>query len=371
MDNPYETLGVSKNASEAEIKKAFRKLTKKYHPDVNKEPGAEDKYKQIISAYEILSDKDKRAQYDQFGTTDNQQMGNSGFYGADINEIFRRMSQMGGFGFDDDSFNPFGDTNNRRNNNFPMNGDNLQISYRISLKDIFKGKKDTVKYNRKEFCKKCNGTGSKSGKKHECKTCNGTGIKNNIYRQGNTVFQQQIVCPDCNGTGFLNIDKNDRCPDCNGTGFKNVIETVEFEIIKGNYAPIVIPGKGEVGKNGGANGSLIIQLDIVNDTKFIIQGLNTPALGYILNCSYSQLVLGDTVKIDTLHGMKELKIPEYTEPNSVLVLKGCGMPIVKRNMYGRTISTDAFGDLLIKIKLKMPTNISDKERKLLEKLKND
>lgn len=374
MDNPYEVLGVSKDATEKEIKKAFKQLTKKWHPDLNHEPGAEEHYKKVVSAYEILSDKDKRAQYDQYGTTDNQQMGNSGFYGANIDDIFRRMSQMGGFGFDDDDdmFSGFGfrnGFNQRTRGNMPINGNNLQATYSVSLKEIFAGKKDKISYSRKEKCSKCNGTGSKSGKRNTCPTCHGSGMKSIVHRQGNMIMQQQVVCPDCKGTGYLNTDINDKCNDCHGTGFRNVNETVEFEIVRGNYAPIIIPGKGEAGQNGGVDGSLIIQLDIVNDTKFIIQGLNTPNLGYILDCSYPQLVLGDTIKIDTLHGVKEVKIPDCAEPNSIITIKGAGMPIVRRTAYGGVSATDNYGDLLIKLKLVMPKSISDKERKLLEKLK--
>lgn len=348
----YEVLGVSKSATPDEIKKAYRKLAMKYHPDRNHEPGAEDKFKEINEAYEVLSDEKKRATYDQFG--------HAGMDGA--------FGQGGGFsqGFTDfgdlgDIFGSFfgggfGGGGSRRSSNQPRQGQDRYMQMRIDFMDSIFGKTETISLDVDETCKHCNGSGAESPSDVQtCPTCHGSGYVMSQQRTPFGVIQQQSVCPDCHGTG----KKVTRaCSHCHGKGYEHRRVKLDIKIPAGIQSgqQIRIPGKGERGTNGGPNGDLYIEIMVTPHPTFKREDNN---IFIKVPISSIDATIGCTIQVPTVYGDVELKIPEGTQPNTKFRLKGKGVK-----------SRSGQGDEFLEVQVEIPRKVSRRERELYEELKS-
>lgn len=365
----YEVLGVSRDADAKEIKSAFKKLAKEYHPDISKEADAEDKFKEIQEAYAVLSDDDKRRQYDQYGHNAFDQSG--GFGGVDIgsvdlSDIFAEIfgggfgSSMGGFGSNFGGFGGFGGSGQTTDPNAPRAGGDMELTVRLSFQESIYGTEKKIKIKREQDCHHCDGRGAVDSKDIEiCPTCSGRGVVEEAQRSIFGTSMVQRVCPTCHGRGEL--IKNP-CKVCHGSGRKVYEESVTVKFPAGveNGSHLRVTGKGEGGYHGGPNGDLYITVSVTEDKFYKRNGLD---LKIEVPISYSQAVLGDKIDIPTVHGEVSLKIPAGTASGSVLRLKGKGIKSVK-GIYGNNT-----GDQLVKVKVVIPKKITDKERKLLEELR--
>lgn len=349
----YDVLGVSKSATDAEIKKAYRKMAKKYHPDVCKEADAEEKFKEVQEAYDVLSDANKKAAYDRYGHAAFEQ-GAGGFGGG----------SYGGFGgFEDvdlgDIFGSFfGGGARQQRRTGPMRGDDRFIQLEIDFMDAIKGKKTEIKINYDEQCVHCHGTGAKS--EHDvttCPRCNGTGTIRTQQRSPFGTFVNQTTCPDCQGTG--KVIKN-KCPHCKGNGYVNKNITVELNIPAGinTHQQLRVAGKGHRGSNGGANGDLYVEIYVKAHKHFKREGKNI----YItVPVSSVDTTLGCEVDVPTVYGDVTMKIPEGTQSGTTLRLKGKGV---------KDLRSDNYGDQFVNIEVKIPTKLSKEEKELYQKLRN-
>ena len=303
----YEVLGVSRDADDAAIKKAYRQLAKKYHPDTN--PGdkeAEAKFKEASEAYAVLSDAEKRRQYDQFGHSafENGGAGGGGFDYSNMGDIFSDI-----FGGGDIFGDLFGGGSRRRNSNGPMRGADVRKSVRITFAESVKGTSKKIDIEFKDPCQKCNGTGAKPGTQPEtCPKCGGKGQV--VYTQQSFLGMVRNVqpCPDCNGTGKIIKEK---CPDCHGSGYINTRKTIEVTIPAGidNSQSVRIQGKGEPGVNGGPRGDLLVTVMISAAPEFKRDGYNIMSDVVI---SYPTAVLGGEVKVKTTEGSETIDNKEIT-----------------------------------------------------------
>jgi len=354
----YEVLGISKSASDDDIKKAYRKLAKQYHPDVNKAADAEAKFKEINEAYEVLSDSQKRATYDQFGHAGMDGAGgfggfSSGFGGMnmdDLGDIF--SSFMGGSGFG--GFNFGGGSSRQRSG--PMKGENRYMSMDIEFLDAVHGIEKTISISVDKKCAHCNGSGAASASDIEtCPTCHGTG---RVTRQTRTAFgimQSQGVCPDCNGTG-KHIKKI--CPHCNGEGYNRVKEQVQVSIPAGinSGQQVRVSGYGERGLNGGPNGDLYIEIRVKPHKHFVRDGNDI----YVkVPVSAVDATLGTKIDVPTCNGDVTLTIPPGSQPNQQLRLKGYGV---------KDLRSSNVGDQYVEIEVTIPKKLSKEEKELYEKL---
>ena len=355
----YEVLGLQKGASADEIKRAYRKLAVKYHPDRN--PGnkeAEEKFKEATEAYEILSDDQKRPLYDQYGFAGVD--GNSGFGGGggfsgshafhDFSDLFGGM----GGGFSDIFEGIFGggrSSSRRSNPNAPQQGQSLRYDLDISFKDAVYGTKAEVKFTHNESCSECHGTGAaKGGSRKTCSMCGGSG---QVRRQAG-FFAVQQTCPTCRGEGTV-IDKP--CSHCRGSGVEEKSKRVTLNIPAGvdDGKRIAIHGEGDAGKNGGPAGDLIVVLHVEGHTYF---ERSAQDLYCAVPVTMAQAALGETVFITTLDGKKiEFKLPPGTQNGKLLRIKNEGVPVLNS---GRK------GDLYIKIIVQVPSHMSSKQKELLE-----
>lgn len=341
----YEVLGVSKSASKDEIKKAYRKLSKKYHPDLNKEPDAAEKFKEVKEAYEVLSDDQKRANYDQYGFTDPNQ-GFGGFGGS---------SDFGGFGGFEDIFNTFfgGGGSRRHDPSAPRQGADLQYTMTLSFEEAAFGKETDIEIPREENCKTCNGTGAKPGTKPEtCEHCHGTGQLN---VEQNTPFGKIVnrrVCHHCNGTGKI---IKQRCSTCGGTGKVKKRRKIHVKIPAGidDGQQLRMAGQGEAGTNGGPSGDLYIVFHVRAHEFF---ERNADDIYCEMPITFVQAALGDEIEVPTLHGKVKLKIPSGTQTGTKFRLKGKGVP----NVHGYGI-----GDQHIQVRIVTPTKLSEKQKHIL------
>lgn len=348
----YEVLGVDKNADEATLKKAYRKLAKKYHPDMN--PGdkeAEAKFKEATEAYSVLSDADKRRQYDQFGHAafENGGGGAGGFGGFDFS------GDMGDI-FGDIFGDLFGGGGRRRANNGPMKGANLRAAVNIMFQEAITGCDKELEINLKDPCTKCNGTGAKPGTSPEtCKKCNGSGQVVMTQQSMFGMVRNVTVCPDCQGTGKIIRDK---CPDCRGTGFTSSRKKIQVSIPAGidDGQSIRIRDKGEPGTNGGPRGDLLVEVRVARHPIFQREDMNIFSSA---NISFAQAALGGKIRIPTVDGDVEYEVKPGTQPNTRIRLKGKGVPSL-RNKNIR-------GDHYVTLTLQVPTNLSSESKEALRK----
>lgn len=351
----YEVLGVSKDASQDEIKKAYRSLAKKHHPDVSTEPKdvAEAKFKEISEAYEILSDEEKRKRYDQYGHEGiKDSFGQDGFTWDD----FTRADDISDI-FGDLFGSMFGGGRRRsRSRNSPQQGESLRYDLEITLADVLNGKKANLDVPRSVVCPACGGNGGKDGKAQTCQTCGGQG---QVQRVTQSMFGNMVSitdCPDCRGRGTTFAE---RCPSCRGTGRVNKESKISLNIPKGveEGMRLKVAGEGNAGVNGGPAGDLYVILHIKEDRVFDRDGSN---LWTGVTTSYSKLVLGGEESVKTLEGETvALRIPSGTDVGTVLRIAGKGLP--KLNSASR-------GDLLVRVAVNIPKKVSAEEKELLTKL---
>jgi molecular chaperone DnaJ len=335
----YEVLGVDKEASEDDIKKAYRKLARQYHPDVNKAADAEEKFKEAKEAYEVLSDSQKRANYDRFGTADpSQGMGGGG-------------QDFSGFGDIFDMF--FGGGGQRRNPNAPQRGADLQYTMTIEFKEAVFGKEMDIQIPRTESCDNCHGSGAKPGTRPEtCHTCRGTGQQEVVQ---NTAFGRMVnrrVCSTCNGQGSIIKEK---CSTCHGAGKVKKQRKIHVKIPAGvdDGAQLRVSGEGEGGTKGGPSGDLYIVIRVKSHDFFEREGDD---IFCEVPLTFTQAALGDEIEIPTLTEKVKLKIPAGTQTGTYFRLKGKGVPRLRG--YGQ-------GDQQVKVVVVTPTSLDEQQKELL------
>lgn len=325
----YDILGVSKDASDDEIKHAYRKLSKKWHPDINKAPNAEAKFKEINEAYETLSDPQKRANYDQYGSADGAGAGFGGGQGGGFGNF--GGGDAGGFGFDDIFSQFFGGGQQRTDPSAPQQGRDLQYQMTLEFEEAIFGKKTVIKYNREAQCKTCGGTGAKTGTSPvTCSNCGGRGY---VTTETNTPLgrmQSRQVCPVCHGTGK---EIKEKCPTCGGSGKTDERHELEVNVPAGidDGQQMRLQGQGEAGDNGGPYGDLYIVFRVKPSKDFTRDGatiyVNQPI-------TFARAALGGKIKVKTVHGDVELKVPAGTQTGTTFRLKGKGAPRLRGNGNG-------------------------------------
>lgn len=349
----YEILGVSKGATQEEIKKAYRKVAIKYHPDKNPDdPSAEDKFKEAAEAYEVLGDENKRARYDQFGHAGvggASGGGGGGFH--NMEDIFSRFGDVfGGSGFE--SFFGGGGGGGRRQ------GSHVRITLKLTLEEIATGVNKQLKVNRYHTCHHCNGNGAKNGTAlSTCNTCGGSG---QVRRTVNTMLGQMVsasTCPTCDGMGKMIKEK---CDPCGGSGRLRKDDIITANIPAGveDGMQLSMRGKGNVAEHGGSAGDLIIVIEEIQHAALRREGNHVT---YDLYLSFPQAALGSVVEIPTITGKAQITIEPGTSSGKILRLKDKGLPSV--NSYGK-------GDQIIYVNIFVPQNLSADERQTLERLRD-
>lgn len=351
MANYYEILGVSQEATQAEIKSAFRKKARELHPDVNKASDAEEKFKELGKAYETLSNEEKRSLYDRYGE---EGLSNAGFdstgpfdFGfGDINDIFESFfGGMGGF------------SGRQADPNAPQRGHDLRLDIELDFEEAVFGAEKEIKIDHLEMCKDCYGTGAQPGTKPSvCPECNGKGRVAHVTRTILGSIQQVVTCQRCGGSGQI---IGTPCKSCNGEGRTEKEKTINVKIPAGvdNNAKIRVAKEGDAGKNGGTSGDLFIVMHVKPHAEFKRDGFNVYSEIYL---NFPQAVLGDTITVNTVHGEKELVVPSGIEYGKILTIKNAGIPFLGH--------PEKRGDHLVLIKYKVPKSLNDEEKRLYKKL---
>ncbi|MEM9087352.1 MAG: molecular chaperone DnaJ [Cyanobacteria bacterium P01_F01_bin.53] len=347
----YETLGVSRNAEQDEIKRAYRKLARKYHPDVNQDEGAEETFKEVSRAYEVLSEPEMRGRYDRFG-----EAGVGG--GAAGAGGFQDFQDMGGFADIFESFfNGFSGQPGQQRRRGPMRGDDLRLNLKLDFKEAVFGGEKEIRISHLETCETCKGSGAKPGTRpRTCSTCNGAGQVRRATRTPFGIFNQVSACPTCNGSGEV---VEERCETCGGSGQNQTNKKLKITVPAGveNGTRLRVSGEGDAGKRNGPAGDLYVYLVVNEDSKFKRDGINILS---DLKVSYLQAILGCELDVETVDGSVALQVPSGTQPNTVLSLDGRGVP-----RLGNPVSR---GKHLITVKVDIPTRLKADERDLLIKL---
>lgn len=350
----YEILGVSRNATPEEIKKAYRKMAIKFHPDKNPDnKGAEDKFKEAAEAYEVLGDADKRSRYDRFGH-DGLRNSSSGFQEMNMDDIFSQFGDIFGSAFG--GFGGFGGSSSGGRRRKVNRGTNLRIKVKLTLEEIATGVEKKLKVNKFVNCSTCNGTGAKGGSSfHTCSTCHGTGQVTRVTNTFLGQMQTAATCPTCGGEGQIITDK---CPVCFGNGVEKGEEIISVNIPAGVSEGIQLSmsGKGNAAARGGIAGDLIIQIEEEKHASLQRDGDNLIYEHYL---SIPEAALGTTIEVPTLEGRAKIKIEAGTQSGKVLRLKNKGLPTL--NAYGR-------GDLLVSIIVWVPRSLNKNEKDILESL---
>lgn len=347
----YEILGVSKGADADEIKSAYRRLAKKYHPDLNKAPEAAEKFKEINEAYEVLSDDKKRSNYDQYGSADSPQFGGGGAGG--FGDFFGGGQGFGGFS---DIFSDLFGFGGGRSSRVQERGEDINVAMKLSFEEAMFGTEKIISFNRIETCSKCNGTGAKNGKEFStCPDCKGAG---RVRIQQNTMFGTTIregVCPRCGGTGKI---IKERCEECSGKGAKKNQAQVKVKVPAGidDGQTMRIKGEGNAPLGQGIRGDLNVKISVANHSIFKRDGYD---LMFDLYVPFTTCLLGGKVEIPLTKGTMTLDIKEGTQSGTVMRLKNRGVKVLNRESYG---------DLLVTIKSEPPKNMNKKAKELLKQL---
>ena len=346
MADYYNLLNVSRDADADTLKRAYRRLARQYHPDVNKEPGAEERFKEIGRAYEVLSDPEQRTRYDQFG-----EAGVSGAGGG-----MPDMGDMGGFADLFESF--FGGAapgRGPRRQQGPGQGEHLRLNLAVSLREAVFGTTREVTIRHLETCATCSGSGLKPGRHlTTCPTCRGQGQVRRESRTPFGVISQVSTCPTCGGRGQV-VKPEDRCGACNGQGATQVLKKLRITIPRGveSDQQLRVAGEGNAGQRGGPAGDLFVELQVESDPRFQREGTTIRSTTEV---SYLQAILGDTITVVTVDGDQSIELPAGTQPGEVLVLPGLGVP--------RLGNPVARGDHLLTVKVKLPKgkfSVKDKD----------
>jgi molecular chaperone DnaJ len=339
----YEVLGIDRSASDDEVKKAFRKLAFKYHPDHNREDSAHESFKEINEAYEVLSDREKRAVYDRYGHTGAESSFGQGFEGMDIS----------GFG---DIFDAFFGGATASTHQGPQAGNDQKTNLTITFEEAVFGCEKELRVSRIEHCSACHGLGSKAGvNPMRCPACNGSGQIRKVQQSIFGRFTNVATCSRCRGEGTIITEP---CPQCQGSGRQRMDRTISVKIPPGvdNSAQVVMRGEGDAGTRGGPNGNLFINLTVKPHSHFIRRDDD---IIYELPVNFVQASLGDEVEVSGLAGKTKIKIPPGSQTGKVFRLKGQGVSHLKRN--GR-------GDQVILLVVVTPETLNDKQRQLLKEL---
>ncbi len=346
----YKLLGVEKGATKEQIKKAYKKLAMKYHPDrapSDKKKEYEEKFKEISAAAAVLTDEKKRQQYDQFGSAGFQGgHGGAGFQGFDFSDIFGGS----GGGFDDIFEQIFG--GGRRTSTRPRRGNDLLYEITITLEEAFHGVTKTLSLNKLEHCSDCQGKGAKTF--DTCQHCHGSGQMKRSQRTPFGIFQQLTTCPYCHGRGKL---PQDTCGKCHGDGSLRKKKELEVSVPKGieNNMRLRVPNEGEIGPNAGPSGDLYVQVHIKEHKYFKREDNN---LHITVPISFTQAALGDNIEVPLIDGKASLKIPSGTQTETVLRMKGKGMPSLRGKQ----------GDQMVKVHVEIPTKLTKKQKDLIKQL---
>ena len=341
----YDILGIGRNAGDDEIRSAFRKLARQYHPDVNKDQDAEEKFKEINEAYGVLSDPEKRARYDRFGKAGLGNMG-GGFhdYTADFSDLFEEI--LGGFGF----------SSGRRSRRSPRRGRDLQMTVSLNFEEAVFGVEKEIEFERDDTCSRCNGSGAEPGSSPvTCSTCNGQGEVRQVRQTFLGQMVQSGICPACGGRGQVIPSP---CRTCHGNGLERRKITKKVSIPAGvdHGTQIRLAGEGAPGEFGGPNGSLFLVLE-VKPHKFFKRRENDILLN--LDINVAQAALGGEVQVPTIDGEESLKIPAGTQPGKVFAIKGKGVPYLRRKDRGNQ---------LVIVNVAIPGKLTKEQRELFEKL---
>ena len=341
----YEILGVSRSASNDELKSAFRNLARQYHPDVSEDPNAEEKFKEINEAYAVLSDADKRAAYDRYGHAGVSSQGMPDFTNIDLSDILEGIFGFGGFG-----------SANRRSRNAPRRGADLSSRITLTFEEAAFGVEKEIQITRDETCETCHGSGAKPGTSpRTCQQCNGQGEVRQVHQTLLGSMVQVVTCPRCNGRGEV-IDTP--CPTCNGRGLerKTVAKMVSIPAGVSSGVQIRLAGEGQPGTNGGPNGNFYLEIDVRKHDFF---RRKDDDILLDLDINIAQAVLGDEIKIPTLEGEVDLRIPPGTQPGKVFRLRERGIAHLRGS--GK-------GDQLVTVSVQVPTRLTNDQRELFEKL---
>ncbi|NUO02972.1 MAG: molecular chaperone DnaJ [Saprospiraceae bacterium] len=356
----YEVLGVNRNASADEIKKAYRKQALEHHPDRNPHnKAAEDKFKEAAEAYEVLSDADKKARYDRYGHAGVSDQGGGGFSGGGgmtMEDILRQFGGMfgdtGGFGDD-----PFGRSGGSQRPSGGQRGSNLRIKVSLSLEEIASGVTKKIKVRKHVTCNVCNGSGAKdSNSVKTCGTCRGSGYVRQVRNTFLGQMQTTSPCPTCSGTGTV---ISAFCGNCKGDGRMYAEETIDIDIPAGveENMQLSMRGKGNAGVKGGPAGDLLISIEELKHESLQRDGMN---LIYDLYVNFADAALGTSIEVPTIEGRVKIKIPSGTQSGKMFRLKDKGLPSVQS--HGR-------GDQIVHVNVWTPKKLNDEEKRLLEKLR--
>jgi molecular chaperone DnaJ len=362
----YKVLGVDKDASQSEIKKAYRKLVKKYHPDHNDSPDAEEKFKEVGEAYEVLSNEEKRRAYDQYGHAATQGFGGgaSGFEGFDgspfdmgdigdiLNSIFGEGFSGMGFDFGEGGF---GSRGRRRSGPRPVRGRNIRKKIKLDFDEAIWGTTEEIEVERYVTCEACSGTGAEDGEMQKCEDCGGKGRVRRVQRSILGNMSVVAPCPNCEGAGEVPKKK---CGECGGDGRKTEKKSIKIEVPQGSFDGMVLRFRngGHAGQNGGPSGDLLVELQVKSHEKLERRGND---IYTEVTIPVTQAVLGGEIEVPSIHGNLKMKIPKGTQSHEIFKLEKKGAPKLKE---------DGFGDQYVRVKVEVPQKLGRKKKKLWREL---